>query len=83
MKPIYADPLRQRLCGLGFGANEGGVVCYVGGVLLMILQGQIMQRMLLELEEIAGQSNIMSDINLTEMDSISFLLVSSFPQLHV
>ena len=59
---IYADPMLQRLRKLGLGAHVAGLfmgaVCYADDVLLIAPTRNAMQRMLLELEEFAAESNI-------------------------
>ena len=59
---IYADPMLKRLRRLGLGAHVAGLfmgaVCYADDVLLIAPSRNAMQRMLLELEEFAYESNI-------------------------
>ena len=57
---VYADPMLQRLRELGLGAHVAGLfmgaVCYADDVLL--IAPTRMQRMLMELEDFAEDSNI-------------------------
>ena len=59
---VYADPLLRRLRALGLGAHVAGLfmgaVCYADDVLLIAPTRSAMQRMLLELEVFADESNI-------------------------
>ena len=59
---IYADPLLKRLRALGLGAHVGGLfmgaVCFADDVLLIAPSRTAMQRMLVELENFAEESNI-------------------------
>ena len=64
---IYADPLLQRLRDLGLGAHVAGLfmgaVCYADDVLLIAPTRSAMQRMLMEMEAFAEESNIMFSTN--------------------
>ena len=64
---IYADPLLQRLRGLGLGIHVAGLyvgaVCYADDVLLIAPTRSAMQRMLYECEEFAKESNIIFSTN--------------------
>ena len=64
---VYADPILQRLRNLGLGAHIAGLfvgaVCYADDVLLIALSRSAMQRMLLEMEVFAEESNIMFSTN--------------------
>ena len=59
---VYADPMLHRLRELGLGAHVSGLfmgaVCYAHDVLLIAPTKNAIQRMLLELEEFANESNI-------------------------
>ena len=59
---VYSDPLIQRLRALGLGAHVAGLfvgaVCYADDVLLIAPTRNAMQRMLVECEAFAGESNI-------------------------
>ena len=59
---IYADPMLKCLRNLGLGAHVAGLfvgaVCYADDVLLVAPTRNAMQRMLLELERFAAESNI-------------------------
>ena len=59
---VYADPMLQRLRQLGLGAHVAGLymgaVCYADDVLLIAPTRNAMQRMLVELEAFAEESNI-------------------------
>ena len=59
---IYADPMLRRLRELGLGAHVAGLfmgaVCYADDVLLIAPTRNAMQRMLMELEHFAAESNI-------------------------
>ena len=59
---VYADPMLKRLRELGLGAHVAGLfmgaVCYADDVLLIAPTRNAMQRMLLELEKFADESNI-------------------------
>ena len=59
---VYADPLLKRLRALGLGAHVAGLfmgaVCYADDVLLIAPTRSAMQRMLLEIETFAAESNV-------------------------
>ena len=59
---VYADPMLKHLRRLGLGAHVAGIfvgaVCYADDVLLIAPSRNAMQRMLLELEIFALESNI-------------------------
>ena len=64
---VYADPLLQRLRDLGLGAHVAGLfvgaVCYADDVLLIAPTRSAMQRMLVEMESFAEESNIVFSTN--------------------
>ena len=64
---VYADPLLRRLRDLGLGVHIAGLfvgaVCYCDDVLLIAPTRSAMQRMLLEMEAFANESNIQFSTN--------------------
>ena len=66
---VYSDPMLKRLRSLRLGAHVAGLFmgafCYADDVLLIAPTRNAMQRMLLELESFATESNITfsTDIN--------------------
>ena len=59
---VYSDPMLRRLRMLGLGAHVAGLfmgaVCYADDILLVAPTRNAMQRMLIELEDFAADSNI-------------------------
>ena len=72
---LYADPLLVRLRQLGLGAHVAGLfmgaVCYADDVLLIAPTRSAMQRMLLEMEMFAEESNIVFSTSATPSKSKS------------
>ena len=77
---VYADPLLQRLRAIGLGVHVAGLfmgaVCYADDVLVKAPTRNVMQRMLVELELFAGESNI-TQFPVSQRPSVSLLLARS------